>query len=313
MLANDLGAPSDFSETRLVSGPSHGRLVLGRAGDFGYQPDKDYVGPDSFTYALDELGETGIATATIEITPGAIEAVDDYVVLSTSAAQGWLSLDDFTRNDKHPEGGALTVTYTLPAGLTFATPEKANLPGLMFPPPYDETPAVATFHPAGAVYWPIGERDHPYRVPYTVVDSKGHSSSATATIVLVDGQLPAPSDLAIAGDESSVMSLNLDPEGAGTVHVLGVPVVANGYTGTLYQRYEAGQRGPAVISSSMPYEITNTSGRIYFIPQPFKHSSQNPDGTLAPFATFPFLVFDAYAQSPVRTATITVNPIDDPP
>jgi hypothetical protein len=48
--------------------PSHGSLALSANGSFGYTPAPGYVGPDSFTYTVDDVDPNNARTATVTIT-----------------------------------------------------------------------------------------------------------------------------------------------------------------------------------------------------------------------------------------------------
>jgi len=54
LLSNDrvLSADDPSTHAALMSVPSHGTLVMQRDGSFGYRPDPDYSGADSFTYCM---------------------------------------------------------------------------------------------------------------------------------------------------------------------------------------------------------------------------------------------------------------------
>ncbi|MBN2474882.1 MAG: lamin tail domain-containing protein [Pirellulales bacterium] len=102
VLANDHDADGDPISAAVVNAPPHGTLRLLPDGSFGYTPDPDFYGSDSFTYrANDGLGDSNLATVTITITPvnDAPVACDDsvWVALNTErriAAPGVLA-DDF--------------------------------------------------------------------------------------------------------------------------------------------------------------------------------------------------------------------------
>jgi hypothetical protein len=71
VLANDSDPDGDPLTATLVSGPSHGSLTLNMDGSFSYQPDEDFVGQDSFTYAASDGGtDSGLGTATISVGAG---------------------------------------------------------------------------------------------------------------------------------------------------------------------------------------------------------------------------------------------------
>src|SRR5438045_2502944 len=70
VLANDSDVDGDPLSTILVTGPSHGTLTLNSDGSFTYMPALNYNGVDTFTYkATDGQAQSGIATATITVTP----------------------------------------------------------------------------------------------------------------------------------------------------------------------------------------------------------------------------------------------------
>src|SRR5436190_1073432 len=70
VLANDSDVDGDALSTILVTGPSHGTLTLNGDGSFSYLPALNFNGVDTFTYrATDDQAQSGIATATITVTP----------------------------------------------------------------------------------------------------------------------------------------------------------------------------------------------------------------------------------------------------
>jgi len=74
ILSNDTDADGDPLSAVLVTGPSHGALVLNDDGSFTYTPDADYNndidGPDGFSYrAFDGTDESAITTVVINVTP----------------------------------------------------------------------------------------------------------------------------------------------------------------------------------------------------------------------------------------------------
>jgi uncharacterized delta-60 repeat protein len=70
VLANDSDPDGQAITAVLVNGPSHGSLTLNSDGTFGYKPNEDFVGTDSFTYvANDGTLNSNTATATITVNP----------------------------------------------------------------------------------------------------------------------------------------------------------------------------------------------------------------------------------------------------
>ena len=71
MLANDTDPDGDPLTAALVSGPGNGSLALNADGSFSYQPNEDFVGQDSFTYAAnDGTADSNVATVTITVGAG---------------------------------------------------------------------------------------------------------------------------------------------------------------------------------------------------------------------------------------------------
>lgn len=70
LLTNDVNVDNDPLTALLVSGPTHGTLVLNADGSFTYTPNANYVGDDSFTYMVnDGHTDSNVATVTIDVTP----------------------------------------------------------------------------------------------------------------------------------------------------------------------------------------------------------------------------------------------------
>src|SRR5213075_604843 len=112
VLANDSDVDSDPLSTILVTGPSHGTLTLNGDGSFSYVPALNFNGIDTFTYkATDGQAQSGIATATITVTPvndTPVAANDDSYTTPedtqlTVAAPGVLA------NDSDVDGDALSA------------------------------------------------------------------------------------------------------------------------------------------------------------------------------------------------------------
>ncbi|HZI51548.1 MAG TPA: Ig-like domain-containing protein, partial [Terriglobia bacterium] len=70
VLANDADADGDAVTAVLVTGPSHGTLVLNANGSFTYTPNSGFAGVDSFTYrANDGTDPSSLSTVTITVDP----------------------------------------------------------------------------------------------------------------------------------------------------------------------------------------------------------------------------------------------------
>ncbi|MFO0845051.1 MAG: Ig-like domain-containing protein [Gemmataceae bacterium] len=117
VLANDSDADGGTLSVTLASGPQHGSLTLGAAGDFTYIPVAGFVGSDTFTYDLhDGTHVTGPVSVTIAVERPPEAVADAWFVyasdvLTVPASAGLLA------NDRDPSGRPLTVELlTAPAG-----------------------------------------------------------------------------------------------------------------------------------------------------------------------------------------------------
>jgi len=100
--ANDSDPAGRPLASTAVTQPAHGTLTLNPDGSFTYTPVAGYAGPDAFTYRdSDGLAGSNIATASINVAPGAIPPVandDAYTAakgatLTVPAATGVLAND----------------------------------------------------------------------------------------------------------------------------------------------------------------------------------------------------------------------------
>jgi hypothetical protein len=68
VLSNDTGPENESLRAVIVSGPSHGILILNNNGSFSYTPTPNYIGRDSFAYmATDGIDRSNVATVTITV------------------------------------------------------------------------------------------------------------------------------------------------------------------------------------------------------------------------------------------------------
>jgi peptidoglycan/xylan/chitin deacetylase (PgdA/CDA1 family) len=132
VLSNDSDSEGVALTVQLVSGPSHGTIVLNSNGSFVYTPAAGYVGSDSFTYrANDGTYSSNVATVTITVVPAL--ALSSLLLNPTSVRGGTTSMGTVTLSGPAPGGGVVVslsdnsssatvpVNATVPAGNTSAT------------------------------------------------------------------------------------------------------------------------------------------------------------------------------------------------
>ena len=90
LLDNDIPGDGGLFSARLVRSPEHGNLVLNGDGSFLYIPQSNFVGLDSFEYAvIDGQAESAAAVVSITITPvnggPYISPIDDFKILANTA------------------------------------------------------------------------------------------------------------------------------------------------------------------------------------------------------------------------------------
>ncbi|XOV79108.1 MAG: Ig-like domain-containing protein [Aestuariibacter sp.] len=112
LLAND--EDTDLEDqirvvTTPTSAPTFGSLVLRSDGSFDYQPDENFFGEDSFSYAIrDRVGETSEASVSILIAPvndAPVTEDDEFTTLEDVEISG-----NVLENDTDPDDDTLSVS-----------------------------------------------------------------------------------------------------------------------------------------------------------------------------------------------------------
>ena len=173
VLANDLGLLGD-STAVLYSGASHGALSLEANGSFTYEPDRGYVGTDSFRYrarAVVLLLPTlsNVATVTISVTNAAPVAVADRYTAKTGVELS-VSAPGVLGNDTDADGDALEAEL-LDGGGNGSIDLNSN--------------GSFTFKSGGSF---VGDRTFTYRV----FDGVAWSAASTFTITVGPVATPTP-------------------------------------------------------------------------------------------------------------------------
>jgi hypothetical protein len=98
---------------------THGTLLLGGDGSFTYTPDAGYVGPDAFTYHVEDVDESNapvssnVATVAIDVTNADPAAVDDSYTAQQDAPLTVDATAGVLPNDSDPDGDPLTASPPL--------------------------------------------------------------------------------------------------------------------------------------------------------------------------------------------------------
>ena len=177
VLANDSDVDGDPITAVLVSGPSHGSLVLFADGHFNYTPFTNYNGSDSFTYKAND-GSLNSANATVNITVTPVNdapvAVNDSYTTAedttlTVASPGVLG------NDTDVDGDPLTA-------IVVANPLHGSL----------------ALNPNGSfTYTPNTNYNGPDSFTYKASDGSLNSATATVNITVTP-----VNDAPVAGNDS---------------------------------------------------------------------------------------------------------------
>ena len=212
VLANDSDPDGDTLTVIMVGTPTHGDVTIGPGG-VAYTPDPNYVGPDSFTYTIDD-GTGRTATATVHITVANVNdnpvANDDTATVNEDTANNVINV---LANDTDPEGDMLTVTaVTQPANGTVSI----GIGG------------------ANVLYTPNPDFAGTDTFTYTVDDGNGGTDTATVTVTVtnVNEEPDADDDTATVNEDSTnniidVLANDTDVDG-GTLTVTAVTQGANG-------------------------------------------------------------------------------------
>ena len=187
VLANDSDADGDSLGATLVADVSHGTLNLKPNGSFSYEPDADYHGTDTFTYQVsDGLGNSGIATVTITVSPvnDAPEAdADSYgaakgTTLTVAEATGILANDTDVDDD--------TLTASLVSDVSHGT---------------------LTLNPNGSFTY-VPDSGYVGTDTFTYKANDGTLNSATATVTIVVNTPPEADNDSYTVNEDQVLTVN---------------------------------------------------------------------------------------------------------
>lgn len=188
-------ADDDKLGFHVVSGPSHGSLVLHIDGSYTYTPEANYHGSDSFTFVAND-GEADSDPATVELTVNSVNDAPEpdnagFEGLENQAISGALSATDVDGD---------TLVYTLGVAKAPAGAGAGSLPGVEH--------GTLDFHSDGTfTYTP----DHGFfgtdSFGYTVDDGHGGVAIGTVTLTVEEHNFdPVAVDASFGGDEDSNIS-----------------------------------------------------------------------------------------------------------
>ena len=201
VLSNDIDPDGDAIQATLVETTTRGELVLNEDGSFSYTPNRDYFGPDSFTYAV--FDGTSLSSAVevvlnVSNSPDAPVAIEDTYATDPGGLIIVDEQDGVLANDYDPDQSVLEAV--LVSGV-----ERGELilsaNGAFFYRPADENPGLVSFS---------------YRA------SDGALSSPVTTVRIYLDQAPegVPDEYVVAEDnllevtvEEGVLSNDSDVEG----------------------------------------------------------------------------------------------------
>ncbi len=196
LLANDTDIDGDVLSVTLVTGPSHGSLVLNADGSFSYKPSLNYNGPDNFTYIAND-GTLSSATTTVSLT---VTAVNDVPVAG---------------NDTYSTTAGVTLTVGTPGVLA----NDADVDGDPLTTKLDTAPAHGTLVLAAngsLTYTPTLGFTGTDSFSYVANDGLLDSSTTTVTISVLPVIVPPTTDTVkfFVADSGSRRTFGYSPTGA---------------------------------------------------------------------------------------------------
>ena len=233
VLANDSDPDGDPLTATALSDPTHGTLAFDTDGSFGYQPDPDWFGQDSFTYRAEATdGTSSAATVTITVT-----AVNDP---PTGVADAYSTTEDGTINRRQRNQGVLANDTDI---------EGATLGALLVSPPSHGTLGAFDTDDGGFRYLPAANYVGTDIFTYKATEGALRSAETTVTITITPvNDLPVavadsgttPEDTALVVDAPGVLANDTDIDGdsltaslvTGSTHGTVLLDASGGYTYT---------------------------------------------------------------------------------
>ena len=291
----------------VVTLPSGAVVTVSASGQYTYDPsghfdslDVNEEGVDTFTYTIsDGKGGTDEATVTI-LMPGVNDPpMPDDDVHSLQVGEALAFSDTAFANDSDPDGDELTVVAindsTGDVGTEITLPSGANVTL--------ESDGTYSYEPAGEFESLSHGESASDTFEYTVSDGRGHTESATVTIIVHgENDLPKAADDSEATTEDekvsydSILVNDSDPEGDN----LTVKSV-EGCTGNVGSE----------ITLPSGVKVTLTSSGAYTFDPNGQYESLGESETAT--ETFVYTVTDGNGGTAEATVTIVIDGVNDPP
>ena len=168
----------------LISGPTHGDLILNSDGSFTYTPAENYNGPDSFTYqANDGSLDSNIATVSLTIT-----AVNDNPVANNDSA---------TTNEDQAVTINVLANDTDVDGNTLSISSKTN-----------SAHGSVAISGSSLIYTPNANFNGTDSFTYTISDGNGGTASATVNVTVdADNDAPVAANDSYSTAEDTVLTI----------------------------------------------------------------------------------------------------------
>lgn len=317
VLVNDTDADGNLLIASLVTGPTHGTLLLLPTGQFTYTPDAGYSGPDSFTYqASDLLSNSNIATVSIIVDPSTggagnqapVAVNDTYNVTEDSLLN--VAVGGVLQNDTDADGNLLTAVLVtppqhgtlvlLPTGMFTYTPD-ANYTGPdSFT--YQASDLLSLSNVATVSITVTGTNDAPVAIndSYTTATSTALNVPAATGVLAndTDADNQALTAAIVANPANGAVTLN--PDGSFTY----TPTA--GFTGTDTFTYQASDG----MTNSNTATVTITIAGVANDPPTAQDDTYNlnEDVMLTTTPANGVLFNDSDTESDPLTATLVSNP-----
>ncbi len=225
VLANDGDIDSTALTAVLVAAPAHGDLLLEPSGRFGYKPEADYSGPDSFTYSVSD-GALSSAPVTVTLTIAPVNdapQVDDDAFATSEDTPLTIAVPGVLANDSDADGptspsatlvsGPSNGSLTLDGSGSFTYAPNANFVGQdSFT--YRASDGAASSDVATVTLTVNGVNDAPVASAdtYAVTEDSPRTVAATAGVLGNDSDLDGDSLRAelVATVSSGTLALSSD-------------------------------------------------------------------------------------------------------